>query len=194
MRAPLPHSIISLWQTDLFVHKPTLLFQTRTWFESLHHNKYEDKSSESPEPADIYIVQSKHACFCTVIAWSGKIIFFIFIIENTPILVSTSQGLPQDPFGGILRGIQSQQGLIGAINNFRQAIVSNPELQKRILRNDLNPCGGEDAPTSCECTDGTLIPFSIEYENNPCPPGAFPDRCFCPNGRFISWHFNSNQC
>ena len=67
MRAPLPYSIISLWQTDLFVHKPTLLFQTRTWFESLHHNKYEDKSSESPEPADSSVQTCLFLqCYCLV--------------------------------------------------------------------------------------------------------------------------------
>ena len=117
MRAPPSGKLISLYTNQHCFSKPehdSNLYITINM--KTNHQNHQNQQ----------IVQSKHACFCSVIAWSGKIIFFISIIENIPILVSTSQGLPQDPFGGILRGIQSQQGLIGAINNFRQAIVSNP--------------------------------------------------------------------
>merc|ERR1711936_295648 len=97
---------------------------------------------------------------------------------------------PQDflgAIGGLLgragggRGIDSQQSLLSAATGLRNAILGNPALQSRILKNDLNPCDGV-APNYCQCTDGTRFSFGIEYNDNPCTGGGVPDQCYCPNG------------
>merc|ERR1712029_1217470 len=99
-----------------------------------------------------------------------------------------SRGIQAQDFGGLLRNIlggggnvDSQQGLLGAVNNIRKAIQNSPVLQERILRNK-NPCDGA-APDNCRCTDGSSFQFSINYDNNPCTGGGIPDICFCPNGK-----------
>merc|ERR1719312_2039022 len=99
-------------------------------------------------------------------------------------------GHPQDflsAIGGLLggagggRSLDSQQGLLQAANGLRNAILGNPALQSRILKNDLNPCDGV-APNYCGCTDGSTFNFGLEYNNNPCSGGGVPDLCYCPNG------------
>ena len=77
---------------------------------------------------------------------------------------------PQDSFQGLLGG--------GGLAD----ILKNPVIQKRILENNLNPCDGKP-PTTCRCTNGQSIPFSIDYKDNPCSGNARPDRCSCPNGK-----------
>merc|ERR1712133_46752 len=84
--------------------------------------------------------------------------------------------------GGGGRSLDSQQGLLGAVNNIRKAIQNSPVLQERILRNQGNPCDGV-APDYCQCTDGSTFQFSINYDNNPCTGGGVPDTCHCPNGK-----------
>ena len=100
---------------------------------------------------------------------------------------------PQDflgAIGGLLgragggRGIDSQQSLLSAATGLRNAILGNPALQSRILKNDLNPCDGV-APNYCQCTDGTRFSFGIEYNDNPCTGGGVPDQCYCPNGEAV---------
>jgi len=72
---------------------------------------------------------------------------------------------------------QNLGGFIGGVRN----ILQNPVIQERILKNNLNPCNGVP-PTTCTCTSGQVIPFSIDYEENPCFGEARPDQCTCPNG------------
>eukprot|EP00091_Calanus_sinicus_P019068 TRINITY_DN4619_c0_g1_i1.p1 TRINITY_DN4619_c0_g1~~TRINITY_DN4619_c0_g1_i1.p1 ORF type:complete len:235 (-),score=50.82 TRINITY_DN4619_c0_g1_i1:97-723(-) len=76
--------------------------------------------------------------------------------------------------------LQSIGGLIGGAGGIRN-ILNNPVIQGRILSNNLNPCDGVP-PSTCQCTNGESIPFSIEYRNNPCSGSARPDQCTCPNG------------
>ena len=76
--------------------------------------------------------------------------------------------------------LQSIGGLIGGAGGFRN-ILNNPVIQGRILSNNLNPCDGVP-PSTCQCTNGESIPFSIEYRDNPCSGSARPDQCTCPNG------------
>ena len=76
--------------------------------------------------------------------------------------------------------LQSIGALIGG-NGGLQNILNNPVIQGRILSNNLNPCDGVP-PSTCQCTDGESIPFSIEYRDNPCSGSARPDQCTCPNG------------
>eukprot|EP00092_Neocalanus_flemingeri_P034995 GFUD01038079.1.p1 GENE.GFUD01038079.1~~GFUD01038079.1.p1 ORF type:complete len:187 (-),score=49.54 GFUD01038079.1:77-637(-) len=76
--------------------------------------------------------------------------------------------------------LQSLGGLFGGQGGLRN-ILNNPVIQGRILNNNLNPCEGVP-PTTCQCTNGEEIPFSIEYRDNPCSGSARPDQCTCPNG------------
>merc|ERR1712154_367587 len=76
--------------------------------------------------------------------------------------------------------LQGLSGLIGGAGGLRN-IINNPVIQERILNNNLNPCNGAP-PSTCECTNGQIIPFSIEYRDNPCSGGSSPDQCTCPDG------------
>jgi hypothetical protein len=62
--------------------------------------------------------------------------------------------------------LQSIGGLLGGAGGLRN-ILNNPVIQGRILSNNLNPCDGVP-PSTCQCTNGESIPFSIEYRDNPC--------------------------
>merc|ERR1712055_551132 len=94
-------------------------------------------------------------------------IYLLFFIQ-------ASRAAPQNDF------LQGLSGLIGGAGGIRN-IINNPVIQERILNNNLNPCDGVP-PTTCQCTDGQIIPFSIEYRSNPCSGSARPDQCTCPNG------------
>merc|ERR1712002_622023 len=93
------------------------------------------------------------------------------------ILALTQPAIWAAPQGDLLQGLS---GLIGGAGGLRN-IINNPVIQERILSNNLNPCDGV-TPTTCQCTDGQIIPFSVEYRDNPCPTGSRPDLCTCPSG------------
>jgi hypothetical protein len=89
-------------------------------------------------------------------------------------IVSGALAAPQNDL------LQSIAGLIGGAGGL-SSILNNPVIQGRILSNNLNPCDGVP-PSTCQCTNGESIPFSIEYRDNPCSGSAHPDQCTCPNG------------
>merc|ERR1712236_10059 len=91
-------------------------------------------------------------------------------------LVTLVFAAPQQDFLNNIQGLLGGGGQ-GILRN----ILNNPVVQSRILNNNLNPCDGVQ-PTTCQCTDGQIIPFSIEYQSNPCSGSARPDQCTCPNG------------
>jgi len=102
------------------------------------------------------------------------------VMINTRLSISllfflhASWAAPQNDF------LQGLSGLLGGAGGLRN-IINNPVIQERILRNNLNPCNGVP-PATCQCTNGQIIPFSIEYRDNPCSGGARPDQCTCPDG------------